>query len=159
MPRSAEWSAQRGKVPSEIAGWVMAVSAWILAWLGVVCLLLSLGLETSAHPQREVAWNRSRELVSFSSYRILPSTSAKFIRSRAGPRESFFTPGLFLSADEVGPVGPPWLDYHGPPVGVGGPGQAIRLLVTPAAPSKGVERAFSPKFLPGNGPNQKLGVL
>jgi hypothetical protein len=60
---------------------------WILAWLGVVCLLLSLGLEASVNHERYAAWERSvgpwREFVSLSSSRILRATSTEFIRSRA----------------------------------------------------------------------------
>jgi hypothetical protein len=148
MPRSLEGSVQPGKVLSQIADWAVAVSAWILAWLGVVCLLFSLQQETRAYPHREIA-NRSsvqsRELVVFSSP-ILPSTSTKFIRSRASPRACFFPPVLFLSADDAGPVGPPWLDYRAPPGSIWAPGQDVTLLVTPAALSKGQTRTFFPKF-------------
>lgn len=137
--------------------------SWILAWLAVVCLLWSLGLEASAHHERQVAGNRSggqsRELVSLSSYRILRSTSTKFIRDRAGPRESFFIPGWFLSADDVGPVGPPWRDYRGPPGKGWGPRASCKAAGHAGSPKQGVERASSPKFLPANGPNQKHGVL
>jgi hypothetical protein len=149
MPRSLEGSVQPGKVLSQIAAWTVAVSAWILAWLGVVCLLFSLRQETRAHPHHELAnrsSEKSRELVSFSSYRILPSTSTKFIHSRASPRACFFPPVLFLSADDAGLVGPPWLDYRAPPGSIWAPGQDVTLLVTPAALSKGQTRTFFPKF-------------
>jgi hypothetical protein len=79
--------------------------SWILAWLGVVCLLLSMALPASAH--QPPAWNRSeqpsRELLSLSFHRILPTTSTNLVRSRASPRESLLTFGLFLSADDVDP--------------------------------------------------------
>jgi hypothetical protein len=91
---------------------------WILAWL-IVCLLLSLGLQASGHHELQVAGNRSgersKELVSLSSSRI---TSIKFIHSRAAPRESFLALGLFglfWIAEDLGALGPPWLDYRGPP--------------------------------------------
>jgi hypothetical protein len=115
MPRSLECSLQAGKALSQIADRVTAVSAWVLAWLGVVCLLLSLGLDTSAHPHPQVANRSPRSLVSLSSHRILPGTSTKFTRSRASPHAHFFPLGLFLSGDDVCPPGPPWLDFRGPP--------------------------------------------
>lgn len=130
---------------------------WILAWLGVVCLLLSLGLEASPHHERHVAENRSggrsRELVCLSSYRIWRSTSTKLIRSRAGTRESFFTPGLFLSADNVGPMGAPWLDDRGPPGTRWGPQASCKAAGHAGSPKQGIESAYPPKFLLGNGPN------
>jgi len=148
MPRSLEDSVQTGKVLSQIADWAVAVSAGILAWLGIVCLLLSLGLQTRAHPHPQVA-NRSsaksRELVVFFSP-ILPTTSTKFMRSRASPRACFFPPVLLLSADDAGPVEPPWLDYRSPQGSVWAPGQDVRLLVTPPAPEQGGDPYFLPKF-------------
>lgn len=116
MPSSRECSLQAGKALSQIADRVTAVSAWILAWLGVVCLLLSLGLETIAHPQPQVTNRSAKNLVSVSSHPILPGTSTKFTRgSRASPRARFSRPGLFLRADDVCPPGPAWLDSCGPP--------------------------------------------
>jgi len=127
--------------------------SWILAWLGVVCLLLSMALPASAY--QPPAWNRSeqpsRELLSLFFNRILPTKSTNLIRSRGSPREYLLAFSLFLSADDVDPVGPPWLDYRGPRVGMGAAGQAVRLPVTLAAPKRGVERASSPKFLPSTG--------
>jgi hypothetical protein len=135
MPKSLEDSLQPGKVLSQIADWALAVSAWILAWLGVVCLLFSWGLETRAHPRHEFA-NRSSaksgKSVAF-FYPILPTTTTKFIRSRASPRACFFPPVLFLSADDAGPVVPPWLDDRPPPGSVWAPGQDVTLPATPAA--------------------------
>jgi hypothetical protein len=130
--------------------------AWILAWL-IVCLLLSLGRQASGHHELQVAGNRSggqsKELVSLSSYRI---TSTKFIHSRAAPRESSVTPGLFglfLSADDLGQLGPPWLDYHGPPGTCCGPRANCTAAGHTGSPKQGVERASSPKFPLGNRPN------
>src|SRR5215831_3035514 len=135
---------------------------WILAWLGVVCLPLSLEVEASAHQQRQVAWNQSeepsRELASLCSRQILRSTSRKFISSRAGPYESFSTPGLFLSADNVDPVGPPRLEDRGPPGMCCGPRSTCKAAGQAGSPKQGVERASSPKFTFGNGPNLKRRV-
>jgi hypothetical protein len=96
--------------------------SFLFAWLGVVCLLLSLGLEASVHHERDVSWERSagswREFVSLSSCRILRVMSTEFIRSRAGPLESFLTSSVLLRAEEVGPAGPPWLDDRGASAGI-----------------------------------------
>lgn len=94
---------------------------WILSWLGVACLLFSLGLQASAHHPPQVACyrslGRSRTLVSLFCYQLLRRASTKFIHCRTGPRESFFAPNLFLPVDDVDSSGLPWLDYDygGPP--------------------------------------------
>lgn len=164
MPRSPECCVQPGKVLSQIADCAMAVSAWILAWLAMVCLLSSLGLQTHtrAYPHHQVAHRssaKSRELVvSLSS--ILPTTSTKFICSRASAH--FFSPVLFLSADEEGPVAPPMLDYRPPPGSVWALGQDVSLLVTPAALSNGETRTFfrnCGNFLTSTAANLKTRVL
>ena len=118
MPRSFEGSAQRSHVLTEIAGWTAAVCAWLLVCLAVVCLLFSLRLEAGPHRQAQVANPsavKSRELVSYSSSRILPTPSRKLLPTRASPRESFRSPDVFSSADDASPKGPPWLNYRGPP--------------------------------------------
>jgi hypothetical protein len=147
MPKSLEDSRQPGKVLSQIADRAVAVSAWILAWLGVVCLLFSLGLETRAHPYPQVANRSSAKSGEWAVffYPILQTTSTKFIRSRASPHACFFPPVLFLSADDAGPGGPPWLDYRAPPGKCLGP-WAPGLPVTPAAPSKRGTRTFFRNF-------------
>ena len=161
MPRSVESSGQRRPLLSEIAHG--RGTGWILAWLGVVCLLLSLGVEASAHHPPQVARNRSgeqsRALGSLSFYPVLRSASAKFIRSRTGPRESFFASNFFLSGDDVGPGGPPWLDYRGPPGTRWGPRASCTAAGHAGSLKQAPERASSPKFLLGNGPNLKLEVL
>jgi hypothetical protein len=125
---------------------------WILPWLGVVivCLLLSLGFEASAHQEPHVAWNRSeqpsRELVFLSSSRLLPSMSTKFIRSRAGPGETFLTPGLFFSVDDVGSVGPPWLDYRGPPGRCCGPRANYKVAGHTGSPKQAGRARFLPEI-------------
>ena len=135
----------------------MKRGGWILAWLGVVCLLLSLGLEASVNHERYVAWERSaglwREFVSLSSCPILQATSSEFIRSRAGPRESLATPGVFLSADDVGHVDPPWLDYQGPPGVCGRLRVSCKAAGHGGSPEQRVEHVSSAKFLPIRGTN------
>jgi hypothetical protein len=159
MPRSVESIGRQ--LLSEIARWRGA--GWLLAWLGVVCLLLSLGLEASAHHPPQVAPNRSgeqlRALVSLSSNQVLQRASTKFIRSRTGPRESFLTSNIFLPADDVSPGGPPWLDYGGPPGTSWRPRANRKAAGHAGSPQQEVKRASSPKFLLGNGPNLKFGVL
>jgi hypothetical protein len=92
---------------------------WVLVWLvAVVCLLLSFGLKiggTSFYIHGERSSGRWRDLVSLSSSRILRVPSTEFVRSRAGPGKFFLTPNMLLNVDDVGSVGPPWLDYRGPP--------------------------------------------
>lgn len=152
MHRWFECRVQPGKVLSPIAGCGVAVSAWILAWLAVLCLLWSVGLETRALHQPQAAnrsAGKSREVVSFASYRILPSLRTKFIPSRTSPPQPFFPPGFllrFLSAEDAGPAGPPWLNYRGPPVRAWRPRESYQALVTPAALSKRVERCFLPEI-------------
>ena len=117
MPRGFRSSREWRQLLSEHARW--RGLGWILSWLGVVCLLLSLGLEASAHHPLQVAGYRSmgqsRTLVSRSSYQLLRRASTKFIHCRTGPRESFFAPNFFLPVDDVESWGRPWLDYGGPP--------------------------------------------
>ena len=116
MFRSLERSLQAGKSLSQIADRVTAVCAWILAWLGVVCLLLSLSLETSAHPPQHVANPSASTLVRVCSHRIVANTTTKFTRGRASPRARFFPFDLFMSADDARPPGPSCLDFRGPSV-------------------------------------------
>jgi hypothetical protein len=157
MPRSVECRGQRRQLLSEIVRLRRLV--WILAWLGVVCLLLSLRVEARAHHPPQMARNRSEErsraLVSLSSYPVLRSASTKFIRSRAGPRESFFAPNFLLCADDVGPGGPPWLDDRGPPGTSWGPRTSCEAAGHAGSLKRAVELASSPKILPGNGANSK----
>src|SRR5690348_15178031 len=90
---------------------------WVFAWLGVVGLLRSLGLAmTGVKHEWHVGWMRSgagRKFVYISSSPTLLATNTPLLRSRGGPVESFATPGVLLTA---GDVGPPWLEYRGPPV-------------------------------------------
>ena len=126
MPRGFASSREWRQLLTEHARW--RGLGWILSWLGVACLLLSLGLEASAHQPPPVAcyrsMGRSRTLVSRSSYQLLRRASTKFIHCRTGPRESFFAPNFFLPVDDVDSWGLPGPDYGGPPgTSWGGPGQ------------------------------------
>src|SRR6516164_542727 len=101
MPRWFASSREWRQLLSEHARW--RGLGWILSWLGVACLLLSLGLEASAHQPPPVAcyrsMGRSRTLVSRSSYQLLRRASTKFIHCRTGPRESSFAPNFFLPVE------------------------------------------------------------
>lgn len=151
MPR---WFASRRKwrqLLSEHARW--RGLGWILSWLGVVCLLLSLGLEASAHHPPQVAcyrsMGRSRTLVSRSSYQLLRRASTIFIHCRTAPRESFFLPNFFLSVDDLESWRLPWLDDGGPPGTSSGPRVNCKAAGH-ASSTQTVERASFPKFRPGN---------
>jgi hypothetical protein len=145
MPRSVELIGQQRQFTEIARGRGLG---WILAWLGVVCFLLRLGVEASAHHPPQVARNRSgersRTSLSLSSYSVLRSASTKFIRSGTGPRESFFAPNFFLCADDAGPGGPPWLDYRGPPGTSWGP----RASCKAAGHAGSLEQAVGARFLP-----------
>jgi hypothetical protein len=154
MPRSVEASAQRSHVLTEIAGWTVALCAWLLACAGIVCLLFSLRLEPGPHRQPQLAnqsAEKSRESVPFPSHqgKILPTSSSKLIRTRASPRESFCPPGLFLrflSADDVSPKGPPWLNYRGPPGTWSGTSVSCTAAGQTSSPRAMGKACFFPKF-------------
>ena len=91
----------------------------VFAWVGIVCLLLTLGLQVDVnHPP--AAWDRSvgpwRESL-FTSCRTLLATSLEFFRSRASPLESLALHCALIAMD----VGPPWSAKRGPPGAYGGP--------------------------------------
>ena len=92
--------------------------SWILAGIAVVCRLCSLGLQASLNPassfeKHGMAWPReSRSPSSCQSLRVL---SGGLLGSRAGPQEFFFTSDVLLRAEDLDPVGPPWLESRGPP--------------------------------------------
>jgi hypothetical protein len=87
--------------------------------MALLCLLWSVSLHASDHrhdrcrPKQAITWQqKSRSLASYENTRIVSRTS---IRSRAGPQQVFFPPDVFLGVEDLGPVGPPWLEYRGPP--------------------------------------------
>jgi hypothetical protein len=95
---------------------------WFFAGLGVVFFLLS--LDSRGHPllvnsQLPSGWNRWlgtwTECVSISSSTAIRAASQAFTRSRSAPLASFAThstrPGFLIT----GAIGPPGLDYRGPP--------------------------------------------
>src|SRR5271170_1345152 len=90
----------------------------VIAWVGVVCLLLSLPRPASLihdlHAGGDRSVGRWRESVAASSRALLSTES---IRSRAGPFQSFAANYVWTAHD----VGPPWLDYRGPPAACGRP--------------------------------------
>jgi hypothetical protein len=93
----------------------------ILAWLAVVCLLLSITVHASINLEpsfqtHSVDWQRQSPSLPFC--RNLRVLSQALIRNRAGPQdleERFLAPDVFLHVQDLGPVGSPWLDYRGPP--------------------------------------------
>ena len=88
---------------------------WVFAWLGVVGLLFSLGIKmTGVNHPGHAGWARSctrGTFLSISSSPTLLATATQLLRSRAGPVESFVTPGALLTAADVGL---PWLEYREP---------------------------------------------
>ena len=89
---------------------------WILAAIAVLCLLWSLTAEASMNPARSFEKHlvaRPRE--SRSPCKNLRVLSGGLIRSTAGPQKFFFTPDVLWRAENLDPVGPPWLESHGPP--------------------------------------------
>jgi hypothetical protein len=126
---------------------------WILACLAGVCLLWSLGLQITIHPQsssfekHSVAW--PREWRSLSSCRNLQVLHRGMRRIRAGPQEFFFAGDVFLGVEDVSPAGPPSLEYRGPPGRYGDPGRTVGLpvaMVAIAALDSGVNYGSHPGF-------------
>jgi hypothetical protein len=148
MPRGFASSRERRQLLGEHARW--RGLGWILSWLGVVCLLLSLGLEASAHHPPQVvcyrSMRRSTILLSRSSYQLMRRASTQFIHCRNGPRQSFFAPNFFLPVDDVDSWEPPWLDYGGPPGTSWGPRVNCKAAGHPGSTQQEVERASFPKF-------------
>jgi len=128
---------------------------WILACLAGVCLLWSLGLQVTIHPQssyekHSVAW--PRELGSLSSCRNLQVLRRGMIRIRAGPREFFFARDVFLSVVDLSSVDPPWAGYRGPPSRHGDPGRTVALASRDGrdgGPIQGGKLRFHPTFSGG----------
>ena len=94
----------------------MKRGGWVLwGWVGVVFLLLLPQHPVSLHHSPQSAGERlivgQCEFVCTWS-RVLPAVSTAFPRSRAGPLESFVTHSGFSILDDVGP---PWVEYRGPP--------------------------------------------
>jgi hypothetical protein len=153
MPRWFASSREWHQLLSEHARW--RGLGWILSWLGVACLLLSLGLEAGAHHPPQVACyrslGRSRTLVSLSSDQLLRRASTKFIPCPTGPRKSFFAPNFSLRIDDVDSWGLPWPDYGGPPGTSWGPRVNCKAAGHAGSTQQEVGRASFPKFRPGNG--------
>jgi hypothetical protein len=139
---------------------------WTLAWIALLCLLWSLSLQacdqyqSSCEWKPAVTWQReSRSLSSNQDAGILSRTS---VRSRAGPQEFSFTPDVFSCVEDLDPVGPPWLEYRGPPGKYRGPARTVRppaAMIATAARIQRVKYAFNPNFPGGCWPELKYGVF
>ena len=135
---------------------------WIFAWIAVVCLLWSLALQASMNPassfeKHSVAW--PRESWSPSSCQSLRLLSGGWIRGRAGPQEFFFTPDVLLRAEDLDPVGPPWLESRGPPGRYRDLGRPVGLSVAKVATAALIERGklcFHAEFSGGSPPELKI---
>ena len=117
---------------------------WIFAWIAVVCLLCSLTAETHMNPahsfeKHSVAW--SGESHSPSSYPSLRVLRKGWIRSPAGPQEFFFTPDVSSRAEDLDPMGPPWLESRGPPGIYRDLGRPIGLAIAKVATAALIERS------------------
>lgn len=134
---------------------------WGWVWLGVVGLLLSLGLEiTSVNHYPYAGSDQSvglcRKSISIVSFPTLLATSTQWIQRRAGPLESLAIPCALSAAGEVGP---PWLDYRGPPRVCGGRHWVSCQAVGHAGSSEQGQNTLPPlKFLWSTHPT-KSGVL
>jgi hypothetical protein len=123
----------------------------VFAWAGVVCLLLSLPHQASLihdpHAGGDRSVGRWRESVAASS-RALLATSAEFIRSRADPFESLAA--NYYALWIVHNVGPPWLDYRGPPAAGGRPWVSCKAAGRTGSTSNGQstfpQRNFQPPW-------------
>jgi hypothetical protein len=131
---------------------------WILAWIIVVCLLWSLAVEASMKPasrfeKHSVAW--SRESRSPSSCQSLPVPSAGLIRSGAGPQLFFYTLDVLLRAEDLDPIGSPWLEFRGPPGRYRDLGRPVRRSVANLAMAALIKRGklcFHTEFSDGRPP-------
>ena len=101
-----------------------------------------------------VAWPReSRSPLSCQGLRVLRES---WIRGRAGPQEFFFTSDVSLRAEDLDPMGPPWLDSRGPPVDIGTLGDlsGCRSRKSRRRPSKrGIIYPSGPNFPAAARPN------
>src|SRR6516162_10217893 len=134
---------------------------WVLAAIAVVCLLWNLVPQTSMNPasfeKHLVA--RPRESHSPSSCQSMRVLSGGLIRSGSGLQEFFFTPDVLLRAENLDPVGPPWLESHGPPGRyrhLGRPCRAVSTKVAMAARIGRVNYASAPNFPTAARPNLKI---
>ena len=128
---------------------------WFVAWLGVVCLLWSLGVHASVHHTPPVVWDLSigpwRHIV-LTSLSVVPNPAA--IRPRARPLE-WFAPHCALVT--AGDAGPPWWDTRGPP-GACGSSSVSGQAAGYAGSFKNEQRPFLPRnFHALIGPRKNLG--
>jgi hypothetical protein len=127
---------------------------WVLAAIAVLCLLWSLTVKASMNPassfEKHLVWpQESRSPSSCPSLRVL---SGGLIRSAAGLQELFFTPDVLLRAENLDPVGPPWLESHGPPgryPDLGRPCRAVRRERRDGSPHREGKLRPRPEFSDG----------
>ena len=135
---------------------------WVWAAIAVLCLLWSLTVKASmnlASSFQKHLVTRPRESHSPSSCQSLRVLSGGLIRSAAGPQEFFFAPDVLLRAENMDPVGPPWLESHGPPGRyrhLGQPCRAVSTKVAMAARIGRVNYASAPNFPTAARPNLKI---
>ena len=82
----------------------------VFAWLGVICLMWILDLETGVAQGGPSVGSWSNPVST--SFSVFPSPSPLFIRTRADAVDSF---ALHRACATPGDWGPPWLDSRGPP--------------------------------------------
>jgi len=124
----------------------------VLACMALLGLLWSLGLQARDLQPKccecnpAVTWQRESHSLFPCQNGWLSQTSA---RTRAGPQESFFTPDVFFCVEDLNPVGPPWLEYRGPPGIYRSPWANLWLPVTMVAMAALIDRvkyASHPNF-------------
>ena len=135
---------------------------WMLAAIAVVCLLWSLTAEASMNPPSSFEKHlvaRPRESHSPSSGQSLRVLSGDLIRSTAGPQEFFFTLDVLLRAENLDPVGPPWLESHAPPGRyrhLGRPCRAVSRECRDGSPHTEGKLHLRPEFSDGRPPEFKI---
>ena len=130
---------------------------WVWAAIAVLCLLWSLTVKASmnlASSFQKHLVTRPRESHSPSSCQSLRVLSGGLIRSAAGPQEFFFAPDVLLRAENMDPVGPPWLESHGPPGRYRHLGRPCRAVSTSrdGSPHWEGELRLRPEFSDGRPP-------
>ena len=137
---------------------------WFFAGLGVVFFLLS--LDSRGHPllvnsELHSGWNRLlgtwTECVSISSSTAIRAASHAVTRSRCAPLASFAThsthPGFLITRA----IGPPGLDYRGPPGLRGDLGASLQGCRSSRQRKQWEEHASSMKFPPKHHSSLKSG--
>ena len=135
---------------------------WMLAWIVVVCLLWSLGLQTSMNPAgsfEKHLVDRPKESPSPAHCQSRQVLSGGWIHSRAGPQNLFFSPDVSLRAEDQHPEGPPWLESRGPPGKYRDPGPPCRAESRESrdgSPHRGGKLCSHPQFSGGRPPEFEI---